>query len=59
MSNSLLPPPKALRSAGGGATLIATHIDLGLEAEILDVTPYKADPDHPGRARSAFDEAFG
>ncbi|EBA16338.1 heme exporter protein CcmA [Roseobacter sp. SK209-2-6] len=27
---------------GGGAALIATHIDLGLEAEVLDVGPYKA-----------------
>lgn len=26
----------------GGSALIATHIDLGLEAEILDVGPYKA-----------------
>ncbi|WP_293449393.1 heme ABC exporter ATP-binding protein CcmA [Planktotalea sp.] len=28
--------------ASGGIALIATHIDLGLEAEILDVTPFKA-----------------
>ncbi|UWQ55360.1 heme ABC exporter ATP-binding protein CcmA [Leisingera caerulea] len=28
----------------GGAALIATHIDLGLEAEVLDVGPYKAKP---------------
>lgn len=39
----------------GGATLIATHIDLGLpDAEIFDVAPYRAramDPDD-------FDEAF-
>lgn len=28
----------------GGSALIATHIDLGLEAEILDVGPYKAAP---------------
>lgn len=27
---------------GGGIALIATHIDLGLEAEILDVAPFKA-----------------
>jgi heme exporter protein A len=39
--------------ARGGAALIATHIDLGLEAEVLDVTPLKARP----RA-SAEDEAF-
>jgi len=44
--------------AAGGAALIATHIDLGLEAEIFDVGPYKADPDAPGRTPSPFDEAF-
>ncbi len=41
--------------AGGGAALIATHIDLGLdEARVLDLTPYKATP----RAPEGFDEAF-
>jgi heme exporter protein A len=30
--------------AGGGSALVATHIDLGLEAEVLDVGPYKAKP---------------
>lgn len=29
---------------GGGSALIATHIDLGLEAEVLDAGPYKARP---------------
>lgn len=28
--------------AGGGAALIATHIDLEIEAETLDLTPFKA-----------------
>ncbi len=28
----------------GGSALIATHIDLGLEAEVLEVGPYKAAP---------------
>lgn len=28
----------------GGAALIATHIDLGLEAEVLEIGPYKAKP---------------
>ncbi|NNE80308.1 MAG: heme ABC exporter ATP-binding protein CcmA [Silicimonas sp.] len=38
----------------GGAALIATHIDLGLDAETLDVTRFK-----PDRAQTeAFDEAF-
>lgn len=44
--------------ASGGAALIATHIDLGLEAEIFDVTPFKADPDAPARTPTPFDEAF-
>jgi heme exporter protein A len=28
--------------AGGGMALMATHIDLGLEAQVFDVTGYKA-----------------
>lgn len=28
--------------ADGGSALIATHIDLGLDAEVLDVAPFKA-----------------
>jgi heme exporter protein A len=40
----------------GGLALIATHIDLGLaEAEVLDVTPFKA---RLAMARDGFDEAF-
>ncbi len=37
---------KAVRDhvARGGAALIATHIDLGLEAASFDIGPYKADP---------------
>ncbi len=30
--------------AGGGAALIATHTDLGLDAEVLDVARFKASP---------------
>ncbi|RMC34674.1 heme ABC exporter ATP-binding protein CcmA [Paracoccus alkanivorans] len=44
--------------AGGGAALMATHIDLGLqEARVLDLTPYRA---RPGRSRrpAGFNEAF-
>ncbi|MFX0544679.1 heme ABC exporter ATP-binding protein CcmA [Roseovarius sp. S1116L3] len=47
----------ALRAhlAGGGAAIVATHIELGLtEAETLDVTPYKA----RASALDDFDEAF-
>ena len=49
---------EALRThlAGGGAALIATHIDLGFEADVLDLTPFRASPD---TGSSAFDEAFG
>jgi heme exporter protein A len=42
--------------AQGGVAVIATHIDLGLEeAEVLDLTPFKA---RPSLARDGFDEAF-
>lgn len=41
---------------GGGAVLVATHIDLGLaEAEELDLTPFKA---RLTTTRGGFDEAF-
>jgi heme exporter protein A len=39
----------------GGAAIVATHIDLGLpEAEVLDLTPFRAKT----RRQGAFDEAF-
>jgi len=38
----------------GGAALIATHIDLGLKAQVLDVAAFR--PAH--RSDGAFDEAF-
>ena len=41
--------------AAGGMALLATHIDLGLDAPTLDVSPYKADPDV---ALGGFEEAF-
>ncbi|AUH65416.1 heme ABC exporter ATP-binding protein CcmA [Paracoccus zhejiangensis] len=44
--------------AGGGAALMATHIDLALdEARVLDLTPYRA---KPGKAETpaGFNEAF-
>lgn len=45
--------------AGGGAALIATHIDLGLtEAAVLDLAPFKARSPADGGQASAFDEAF-
>ncbi|MEP1963275.1 heme ABC exporter ATP-binding protein CcmA [Tateyamaria sp.] len=40
--------------AGGGCALMATHIDLGIEADVLDVTPYRA----RAGAVAASDEAF-
>lgn len=42
----------------GGAALIATHIDLGLDAQVFDVGPFKADPGGAPQAGSAFDGAF-
>ena len=39
----------------GGSALIATHIDLGLEADVLDITPFRAAPD---TRAGASDEAF-
>ena len=44
--------------AGGGAALIATHIDLALDAEVFDVGPYKADPNAAQGHRTAFDQAL-
>lgn len=44
--------------AAGGAALIATHIDLGLEAAVLDLTPFRVLPLDRGGLRGAFDEAF-
>ena len=41
--------------AGGGAAIIATHVNLGLpEAEVLDLDPYRTRT----LARDGFDEAF-
>jgi heme exporter protein A len=40
--------------AGGGLALIATHIDLGLEARVIDVSGFRA----TARSGGAFDEAF-
>ncbi len=48
--------------AEGGMALIATHIDLGLDAPTLDVGPYKPDADsilgQVGGAFGGFDEEF-
>ncbi len=40
--------------ASGGAALMATHIDLGLEAEVIDVSRFKP----KAATTQAFDEAF-
>lgn len=45
--------------AGGGAALMATHIDLGLkEARELDLTPYRARPEKSRGRPAGFNEAF-
>ena len=41
--------------AGGGYALMATHIDLGLQADVLDITPFRASTD---QWVGASDEAF-
>lgn len=44
--------------ARGGAALMATHIDLGLaEAQVLDLTPYRANPGRQDKP-AGFNEAF-
>lgn len=43
--------------AGGGAALIATHIDLGLDVRVLDLTPFKAKAARVARP-AGFNEAF-
>lgn len=40
--------------ANGGVAVIATHIDLGLSAPELDLTPFKAAPDASGGSDEAF-----
>lgn len=40
--------------AKGGLAVIATHIDLGLDAPVLDLTPFRAAADAPGGADEAF-----
>lgn len=42
--------------ARGGSALIATHVDLGLDADQLDLTPHRA---KPNADLGAFDAAFG
>lgn len=44
--------------AGGGIAVIATHIDLGIEAPELDLTPYRARVDGPDGSLGSSDEAF-
>jgi heme exporter protein A len=43
--------------AAGGAAIIATHLDLGIEARLLDISPYRAGGFAPALA-GQFDEAF-
>ncbi len=42
--------------ASGGSALIATHVDLGLAADQLDLTPYRA---KPTASLGDFDAVFG
>lgn len=45
---------RGVHLARGGVAVIATHIDLGLDAPVLDLTPFRATAD----ARGGSDEAF-
>ncbi len=40
--------------AAGGAAVIATHVDLGLEGRVLEVAPYRARPRETAMAGDAF-----
>lgn len=40
--------------ASGGCAVIATHIDLGLDAPVLDLTPFRARANAPGGSDAAF-----
>lgn len=40
--------------ARGGVAVIATHIDLGLSAPVLDLSPFRARADAPGGSDEAF-----
>ncbi|SHI82007.1 heme exporter protein A [Shimia gijangensis] len=42
----------------GGSALIATHIDLGLDAEVLDVGPFRAKPRSGTGGFDGLDESF-
>ena len=45
--------------ATGGMALLASHTDLGLpEAQVLDLTPFRADPGAARQNPPGFDEAF-
>lgn len=44
--------------AAGGIAVIATHIDLGLEAREMDITAFRADPSRPEGRAAQSDEAF-
>ncbi|MFD1794391.1 heme ABC exporter ATP-binding protein CcmA [Paracoccus aurantiacus] len=45
--------------AQGGVTVIATHIDLSLpQAQVIDLTEYRANPGAPSARPAGFNEAF-
>lgn len=43
--------------AGGGAALMATHIDLALDARVMDLKPYRAKPGQTAKP-AGFNEVF-
>ena len=44
--------------AAGGMALLASHVDVGLAAEVLDLSPYRADLTGVGQGPAGFNEAF-
>lgn len=48
----------ATHLAGGGTAVIATHVDLGFDAEMLDIAAFRARAGSSDFDRSDFDEAF-
>lgn len=44
--------------AGGGSALIATHVDLGLDVDVLDVGPFRAKPRSGTGGFDGLDESF-
>lgn len=58
-SVALFAQAVAHHCAAGGSALIATHIDLGIKADVLDLTPFKARPETLAPQSDGFDRFDG